>query len=96
MIDVIAVGALGKLSPNDDAYQKWTEGKAGSSLNFLNLRSRLSKVCVEPEVRAPFKQDGWGFRPYTKSFVASFRTPRTERSGEATARSTSGEAFIEW
>ena len=59
VIDVVAVGTLGKLSPKDDAYQKWTEGKSGSSLNFLNLRSRLSKVCVKPEERALFKQDGW-------------------------------------
>ena len=58
MIDVVAVGTLGKLSPKDDAYQKWTEGKSGSSLNFLNLRSRLSKVCVKPEERTLFKQDG--------------------------------------
>jgi hypothetical protein len=59
VIDVVAVGTLGKLSPKDDAYQKWTEGKSGSSLNFLNLRSRLSKVCVKPEERTLFKQDGW-------------------------------------
>jgi len=59
VIDVVAVGTLGKLSPKDDAYQKWTEGKSGSSLNFLNLRSRLSKICVKPEERALFKQDGW-------------------------------------
>ena len=59
VIDVIAVGTVGKLSPKDDAYQKWTEGKSGSSLNFLNLRSRLSKVCVKREERALFKQNGW-------------------------------------
>ena len=59
VIDVVAVGVLGKLSPKDDAYQKWTEGKSGSSLNFLNLRSRLSKVCMKPEERVLFKQDGW-------------------------------------
>jgi hypothetical protein len=59
VIDVIAVGTLGKLSPKDDAYQKWSEGKSGSSLNFLNLRSRLSKVCVKSEERALFKQDCW-------------------------------------
>jgi hypothetical protein len=58
-IDVVGVGTLGKLSPKDNAYQKWTEGKSGSSLNFLNLRSRLSKVCAKPEERALFKQDGW-------------------------------------
>jgi hypothetical protein len=59
VIDVVAVGTLGKLSPKDDAYQKWTEGKSGSSLNFLNLRSRLSKVSVKPVGRTLFKQDGW-------------------------------------
>jgi len=59
VIDVVAVGTLGKLSPKDDAYQKWTEGKSGSSLNFLNLRLRLSKLCVRLEERALFKQDGW-------------------------------------
>ncbi len=59
VIDIIGVGTLGKLSPKDDAYRKWSEGKPGSSLNFLNLRSRLSRVCVKPEERALFKQGGW-------------------------------------
>jgi hypothetical protein len=58
-IDIVAVGALGKLSPKDDAYEKWTEGRSGSSLNFLNLRARLSKLCVKPEERVLFKQDEW-------------------------------------
>ncbi|HTR14203.1 MAG TPA: hypothetical protein VMI72_13365, partial [Roseiarcus sp.] len=59
VIDVVAVGTLGKLNPKDDAYQKWSKGRSGSSLNFLNLRSRLSKLCVKPGERALFMQDGW-------------------------------------
>jgi hypothetical protein len=58
-IDVVAAGVLGKLSPKDYAYEKWTKGRTGSSPNFLNLRSRLSKLCVRPEERAILKQDRW-------------------------------------
>ena len=59
VIDVVAVGTLGKLSPKDDAFQRWAEGKPRASLNFLNLRSRLSKACAKPEERALFKQNAW-------------------------------------
>jgi hypothetical protein len=59
VIDVVAVGTLGKLSPNEDAYQKWAKGKTGSSHNFLNLRSRLSKLCAKSQERVLFRQDGW-------------------------------------
>jgi hypothetical protein len=58
-IDVVAAGVLGKLSPEDEAYQRWTEGRSGSSLNFMNLRPRLSKLCVRPDERALFKLGGW-------------------------------------
>jgi hypothetical protein len=50
---------LGKLSPKDDAYQNWARGQSGSSLNFLNLRARLSKQCTKPQESILFKQDGW-------------------------------------
>lgn len=58
-IDIIAVGTLGKFRPEDDAFQKWVGGTSGSSMNFLNLRSRLSKLSLKQEERALFKQDGW-------------------------------------
>jgi len=76
VIDVVAVGTLGKLSPKDDAYQKWTEGKSGSSLNFLNLRSRLSKsrCAIVIGVKAVF-----GVDPSGRSGTDAITLPRNDR-----------------
>jgi hypothetical protein len=56
-LELVAIGTLGNLVPNDKVYLRWKS--SGASLAFPSCRPRLRSLTKEPISAMLFKQAGW-------------------------------------
>jgi len=61
-LELVAVGTLGNLAPDNDAYLRWKGN--GATLVFPDCRQRLRRLAPETASRLLFKQSGWMERLY--------------------------------
>jgi hypothetical protein len=57
-LELVAIGALGNLSPNDRDYLRWRKQNVGS-LPFASCIRKLRGVTKEPSHALIFKPNGW-------------------------------------
>ena len=55
--ELVAIGTLGNLAPNDDVYLRWKKNEG--DLAFPSCRKRLGHAVKEPVRTLLFKQNGW-------------------------------------
>ena len=56
-VELVAIGALGNLSSNDEVYLRWKKNEG--DLAFPSCRKRLNGAVKEPVRTLLFKQNGW-------------------------------------
>lgn len=56
-LELVAIGTLGNLSPNDEVYSRWKKNEG--DLAFPSCRKRLHGAAKEPVRTLLFKQSGW-------------------------------------
>ena len=61
-MELVAIGTLGNLEPNDPTYVRWKSKDA--TLAFPSCRGSLRRKTSEPISSALFKQDGWVEKHY--------------------------------